>query len=164
MRHRVSQSAMVAIAIAVSAANCFAESTGDRLTTAWHQYVDNARAFELAFPPDGRISSRTPHDVVIQNYESDDLGVGPKGRFYVEIRVLEPAETCNGMVERPRKVMIGKTQAVISLGEFGGDSMGLHFILCAVRKGHRFSVVVSENDAGGRIAKRILNSVRFLGE
>jgi hypothetical protein len=155
---------LVAIALATVIPGSLGKPGIDAGSTVWHEYADSRRAFVVAYPPDGRVTRKQPHSVVIQNFETDDLGVGPKGRFYVEIEILDPVVSCKDMVQRPKKVMIGKTQAVTSLGESGGDAPGFHFILCAVRKDHRFSVVVTENDARGRIAKRILSSVRFLDE
>ena len=130
----------------------------------WQEYLDVGRRFALQYPPDGRVTAKTSDYVVIQNFTTDDHGVAPKGRYFIEIHMREQPGSCENMTTRPKKIKIGRTDAVASLGQDGGDSGGRHFVVCAPRKDHVFSVVVSENDPKGRIANQILATVRFLGE
>ena len=159
-----SRAPSVATAMAIFLLSAMGSPVANAGSAIWWEYTDSTRAFVLNYPPDGRVTHKQPRSVVIQNFESDDLGVGPKGRYYVEIEFVDPPVSCDDMIQHPTRTMIGKTHALISLAQYGGDAAGLFFILCAVRKYYRFSAVVSENDARGRIAKRILRSVRFLDE
>jgi hypothetical protein len=160
--HHPSTSSLVCAVIAVASSTAHAGAPSPERE--WQEYRDDGRKLVVYHPPDGRVTTKTSRYVVIQNYESDDHGVAPKGRYYIEIHLHDQPGSCENMTKHPKKIKIGRTDAMASLGEDGGDSGGRQFVICAPRKDHIFSVVVSENDAKGRVAKRVLASVRFLDE
>lgn len=164
-RHHLSPAAaLLAMVFALAASAAFAQNTFSTTNTAWQTYSDKEHHFQISYPPGSHFTAKAKDYIRIQNFApSDNVEVMlKKGEYYLEVHLIERTTgTCRDQFERSRRITVGRTKALIGFAPIDGDSGGIPFMFCAVRNDHRFLAVATENDVLGKIAYRILRSIKF---